>query len=208
MTVRRAAHVPLAALAGVLGMAVLASPAAAHDDQAALAVTAVRPVDRSTVEYAVRVTYVNDGEGAAGATVTAVAQGPAGAAVPPVALEPGPTEGDYQGRISFPSGGAWEVRFTSVSPAATLVQPQRVAFEATTTTDPSTTQRNATTADDGGSRAPAGGRAGKDGRTGTVVFFAVLLALAVLAAIIILSARRARRRTGRAAQDGVADRAS
>ena len=170
------------------------SPAQAHDDEADLVVTSAQPVDDTTVDYAVRLTFRNDGHGARGATVTAVAEGPAGA-VAPVALQPGSQEGDYQGRIAFPAGGSWQVRFTSVSPQATVVQAQEIT--ATTTTAPSTTSSTAPTdSDDTAPLAgnPVGSSDDEGGSgAGTVAFFAVIFGMLAIVALATISARRARR---------------
>jgi hypothetical protein len=134
-----------AALLCVLFLCV-GSAAAAHEGDGRLEVVQASPGDGTTVDYQVRLTYVADGHGAPDATVTAVAEQPAATATVPVQLQPGAEEGLYAGTVTFPSPGDWTVRFTSVTPAATLEQAQAVSAPATAPTTPSTTTTVATTA--------------------------------------------------------------
>ncbi|MPY94009.1 MAG: hypothetical protein GEV08_13375 [Acidimicrobiia bacterium] len=99
----------------------LVSPlrAGAHDETGTITVaaTAAGPL---TMAYDVDVTYLNDGHGAVDATATVVAQGPAGQEVGPIALEPGTPPGRYRATVVFPAPGEWLVRFSSLSPLASV----------------------------------------------------------------------------------------
>jgi hypothetical protein len=135
-----------AALLCILVLSV-GSVATAHEGDGRLEVLQATPGDGATVDYQVRLTYVADGHGAPEATVTAVAEQPGATATAPVQLQAGAEEGLYTGTVTFPSPGDWTVRFTSVTPAATLEQAQAVTAPATTaTTTPSTTTTVGTTA--------------------------------------------------------------
>lgn len=182
-------------LAIVLWTMLAAAPAQAHDEEADLVVTSAEPVDGTSVKYAVRLTFRNDGHGAGGATVTAVAEG-AGGNVAPVALAPAAEEGNYEGTVTFPAPGSWQVRFTAVSPQATVVQAQEVTAATTTTAGASTTELPTTGDadqpelgnDNVGSSDDESGSA-----AGPIAFFAVLLGVIAVGVLAAISARRARR---------------
>jgi hypothetical protein len=112
------------------------SVAAAHEGDGRIEVLQATPAPYLAVDYQVRLTYVADGHGAPDATVTAVAEQPGAAAAAPVQLTAGAEEGLYAGTVSFPAPGDWTVRFTSVTPAATLEQPQSVTAPGPTVTRP------------------------------------------------------------------------
>lgn len=128
------------------------SAAAAHEGDGRLEVLQATPGQDLAVDYQVRLTYVADGHGAPDATVTAVAEQPGAAAATPVQLSAGAEEGLYAGTVTFPGPGDWTVRFTSVTPAATLEQPQAVTAPGPTATRPppttSTTVSTAAGADE------------------------------------------------------------
>lgn len=128
------------------------SAAAAHEGDGRLEVLQATPGQYLAVDYQVRLTYVADGHGAPDATVTAVAEQPGAAAAAPVQLSAGAEEGLYAGTVTFPGPGDWTVRFTSVTPAATLEQPQTVTAPGPTVTRPppttSTTVSTAAGADE------------------------------------------------------------
>jgi hypothetical protein len=154
------------------------SAAAAHEGDGRLEVLQATPGEGMAVDYEVRLTYIADGHGAPDATVTAVAEQPGAAPAAPVQLEAGAEEGLYAGTVTFPTAGNWTVRFTSVTPAATLEQSQTVAAPATTArTTPSTTSSTVSTtaeADEGA----AGTNEDDDSGFPVVPVLAVVLVLA------------------------------
>lgn len=110
----------------------------------------------------------------------------------------GPTNfetGRYRPSIEFPRAGDWTVRFTSVTPRATLEHSQPVTDDATTgatdgspdaTTGPSTTLPPSTI--NLVEETPDSNEAG----TGWIVFAGVIFALAVIGALIVRASQRAR----------------
>lgn len=135
-----------AAVALVLGLG--GSPASAHGDdgQLELVSDARNPGGGTTVDLVVRLTYVNDGDPVADATVTAVV---GEANVTP--LDAGKEPGLYQGAVDAPPGTA--IRITSVEPVVTLdvdAPPIGAATNPSTTTTaategPTTTESSTTT---------------------------------------------------------------
>ena len=53
--------------------------------------------------------------------------------------------GHYTATITFPSAGDWTVRFASITPRATLQQPQTIQASATTTSTTTSTPATTTT---------------------------------------------------------------
>lgn len=132
----------LALLAAVVvGIAALAAPALAHDDQGLFSVTVSEPSGDLAYDLQVALIYSGDREPVEGANVTAVAEGPGGTAGP-FTLEPTEEPGSYATTVTFPAPGEWTVRFTSITPSATIEHPIAVAAPATTTTDAPTTTTN------------------------------------------------------------------
>ena len=133
-----------AALATTLG----APSASAHEGEGILELDAQPAAPGRSVPYVVRLTWADDGHPAVDATVTATAVDPSGTPQTPVLLEEQGDNGRYAGTVTFPSGGAWTVRFTAVTPSATLEVIQEVAEPApstpasdvTTTTDTSSAE--------------------------------------------------------------------
>lgn len=187
----RLPHLLLATLAtALLLIAGTSGPATGHEGEGALEVLAAEPSGPLEVDYRVRLTYVADGHGAPDATVTAAPQGPAGAAAPPpTPLAATDEEGVYAATVRFPSPGAWTVRFTAVTPPATVERAETVAppptTTTTTTTAPSTTSTTSTTA-------PAGGGSGDgdDGSPALPVAAAVVVGAALAAGGWQLTRRR------------------
>lgn len=140
-----AALLVLALVMGV-GIAAIAPMAGAHGDEGVLAVVSATPSGTSST-ITVKLTYEGDGHAVDGATVTVVADNGSGTALDPLPMNAGSAEGEYTATVEFPSAGTWNVRVTSVSPAATLTLTQDITSEpgvtagtapeeSTTTADP------------------------------------------------------------------------
>jgi hypothetical protein len=142
---RRAAAVAVAFLAPVLGLFVLAGPAAAHGGAGTLEVVSTEPqADGASVKVTVQLSFAKDGHPAEDATVTVVGElaGPDGDAAPgftPVTLTASGPEGQYVGTVPIPGPGTWNLRVTSVEPPATATTQVSVAAVASTGGSPTTT---------------------------------------------------------------------
>lgn len=195
----RNCFVAIAVAVALLGPA---SPAAAHEGGGTLTVESAESTDSGSVRYVVRLIWNNDGHPAAAAdtTMTAVPVGADGTAQTPVTLDPVDDDGRFAATVEFSSPGAWTVRFTAITPEATLEVPQQIDPPPTTTSTaaPSTTSSEAgvsTTATD----APEDEDEDEDGeasKAGTIVFVAVMLVLA--AGAVALGRRQRQRRQARA----------
>lgn len=176
-------------VAVLLGAAVIlpaAGTASAHDDKGTIEVISAEPQGLS-IRYEVSITYDNDGHGAADATATVVAEAD-GLTVGPDLLEATAIEGVYAATVTFPKSGSWTVRFSSLTPTATLELDETIDIAPTTTVVPSTTPPPRTTA-----VAPTVvGLSVEDdeGGTGTVVFLVVIAVVAIGGAALVWSAKR------------------
>ena len=176
------------------------APAAAHEGGGTMTVESAEPTDSGSVRYVVRLIWNNDGHPAAAAdtTMTAVPVGADGTAQTPVTLEPVDDDGRFAATVEFSSPGAWTVRFTAITPEATLEVAQQIDPPPTTTSTaaPSTTSSEAgvpTTATDAPDDDDEDGEASK---AGTIVFVAVMVVLA--AGAVALGRRQRQRRQARA----------
>jgi hypothetical protein len=97
-----------------------ASPAYGHSNEATLEVIKSEVSGSLTQHYDVLLTYAGDGHQVEDATVTLVAERKGAAALTPVVLRPVTQKGLYQGEVSVPEPGEWNVRVTAVSPIALL----------------------------------------------------------------------------------------
>lgn len=195
-----------AAIAVAVAVLGPASPAAAHEGGGTLTVESAEPTDTGSVRYVVRLIWNNDGHPAAAAdtTMTVVPVGADGTAQTPVTLEPVDDDGRFAATVEFSSPGAWTVRFTAITPEATLEVAQQIDPPPTTTSTaaPSTTSSEAgvpTTATD----APEDEDEDEDGeasKAGTIVFVAVMLVLAA-GAIALGRRQRQRRQAGTEASE-------
>lgn len=142
--VGRAAALAVAALAvlGLLGW--VGAPAAqAHEGAGTIVVEAAEPAGPLEVTYRVRLTYNADGHGADDATVTVVAEGVDGPTTP-VPMTPADDDGGYGATVRFGEPGPWTVRFTAVTPPATLELTETVASAPPpSTAEPTTTTTSA-----------------------------------------------------------------
>lgn len=113
------------AASSLLAVAVISSPAGAHEGTAVITVES-QTVEGTSVDYVVRAVWDNDGHAAADATATVVADSPTGERLGPVPMEPTDDDGRYTATLDFPSPGDWNVRFTVVTPPGTLEITQTV----------------------------------------------------------------------------------
>lgn len=178
----------LAALAVVAWLAPLAPPpAAGHEGPGALALVAAEPAGPMAVTYRVRLTFRNDGHPATDATVTAVAEQAGGAATTPQPMAPEGADGTYVATVRFPAPGTWTVRFTAVSPPATLERTEEVAPPPTTTTVATVV----TATGSPGTVEVAGSPGDRDGGGGAGLgTVAAILAAALAVAAAVVGARR------------------
>lgn len=174
----------VALAAALLALAAWASPAAAHDGDAVVAVEQVHPEGLS-VHYVVLVTWADDGHPATDATVTATAVSPDGAQLTPVTLNAVDAEGHYAGVVEYPNPGAWTLRVTSIEPTGAAEQAQDVAAVAPA---PPPDEGGEVTGEAGGDFAPADddadGTAAGDGGSGDDGM-PVYLIVAALAVVVI-----------------------
>lgn len=181
-----------------------ATPSAAHEGEGVLVLESQEPADSGGIRYLVRLTWVNDGHAALDVTLTATPIAPDGTAGTPVPLQPVDQDGRYAGVVPFASNGTWTVRFTAVTPPATIEVIEEVALpEATTTTaaarSTSSTAAPVTTLEEGqaggdGNDEDIEANAGGSARGGPITV--VVLVLLVIAAVVGF-ARSTRRSRGR-----------
>lgn len=177
-------------------------PAHAHEGEGILELESRGTAASASVPYVVRLTWANDGHPAIDATVTATPIDRSGTPQTPVPMQFEGEDGRYSGTVAFPSDGTWTVRFTSVTPAATLEITEEVTAPPTST--PSTTTTAA--ADEPAEpavdvEAPSAERASDaedrdDGGGVTGLVVGALVAAVVTACVVV--AMRARRRGGAA----------
>ena len=128
----------LLAVAVVLGVALAAGPAAAHDDQGEMTVIDTVPAaDGRTVRIDVGIVYSGDGHLADEAEVTVTGVGPDGAELDaaPLAHASG---GRYSGTVVLDVPGAWSLTVTSTNPESSA--PVEVVVEGPDATTTSTTE--------------------------------------------------------------------
>ena len=111
-----------------------ASPASAHGDEGVLEVVSATPSGTSSV-ITVKLTYENDGEPVADATVTVAGDNGAGSDLAPVTMQPGSTGGEFTATVDFPAPGTWTLRVTSVKPEAAVTLTQAIASDPQVTTE-------------------------------------------------------------------------
>ena len=188
-----------AIVAVCVALAILgAVPAYAHEGEGVLELEPQADAPGLSVPYVVRLTWADDGHPAIDATVTATAIDPSGTPQTPVPMQQQGDDGRYSATVAFPDGGAWTVRFTSVTPAATLEveqdvsgQPPSTATSSTSSSTTSTTQvsTGAGSSDDERASPPD---ASEDDDGGIAGLLAALL-LALIVAGGLFGAVRARR---------------
>lgn len=177
----------LAAVAALVLVAP-AGRAGAHEGDGTIEVLAADPAGPLQVSYRVRLTFQADGHPAVDATVTVVAEGPDGTTTTPQPMAPAGEDGVYAATVLFPAPGAWTVRFTAVTPAATAERAETVAPPPTTTSTSTTTTTVSTTTTVGA----AADDPENDGDSDPPVVPLVAGAVAVAAVAGVLVARRRR----------------
>ena len=180
------------ALAVLVGVALGAPPAAAHEGKGVLTVEEAT-VSPSGVRYVVRLIWENDGDAAIDSTITATPIDPAGSPQTPVALTPIDADGRYGASVELPSPGDWTVRFTAVTPTATIERVETVAQPETTTTTsaPSTTTTDA--ASTATSTTVAGddqGDGDDDGSAAPVLVIGAIVLAAAVGGFVFMRRRR------------------
>ena len=188
MSQTRPRRTAAAIVAVYVALAILgAVPASAHEGEGVLELEAQADAPGPSVPYVVRLTWADDGHPAIDATVTATAIDPSGTPQTPVPMQQQGDDGRYSATVAFPDGGAWTVRFTSVTPAATLEVEQDVsdpppstAASSTSSGMTSTTQESAGAGSSDGERAsPPDGSEDDDG--GIAGLLAALLLVLIVA---------------------------
>ena len=120
--------------------------ASAHDGNGIIVVESRGPGTGSSVPYVIRLTWKNDGHPAVDSTVTATVIGIDGTPHTPVVMGPIDDDGRYAATIAYDSGGSWTVRFTAVTPTATIEVVEDVAEPTATTTRVESTDTTRSTA--------------------------------------------------------------
>ena len=138
---RPAAATALTLICAALAMLV-APTAYAHEGEGTLVVEAQGDTGSFTMSYVVRLTWANDGHSAADATITATVIDPSGAPQTPSPMQSQGYDGRYSGTVTFPTEGTWTVRFTAVTPAATLEIVEEVTAPPTSDTTTTTQVSN------------------------------------------------------------------
>ena len=169
----------------LLALAVMSiSPALGHEGEGSLEVLVADRARPLEVDYRVRVTFRADGHPVGDATVTAVAERDGAPPVAPVRLEEVDEEGVYAGTVRFPTAGTWTLRFTAVTPAATLERSETVEGPVGTTAIPTSAPAP-----------PASNTTGDSDRGTPSVFLLGVTAAAILAVTAFLVRRRMSRMT-------------
>lgn len=192
----------LALAVAALALVGSAGAAAAHEGSGVLTVETA-DASGTGMRYVVRLVWENDGHPAADATLTATPIAPQGAAGTPVTLQPVDEDGRYQGTVAFPSAGDWTVRFTSVTPIATIERLEQIEPTTTTTSVTTTTTTPATTTTNSIPRTTSAPTTDVDGVAsgpidddGGITGFVVAGALVALVFAVVIGFIRARRLRG------------
>ena len=122
----------------IASMAFLPAIADAHEGKAIINVESSEETGELERTYRVRIVWDNDLHAAKDATVTATGVSPNGSATTPVVLSAVDADGRYEGTLTYPSPGAWTVRFTVVTPPGTLEQPEMLTTTTTSAPPPTT----------------------------------------------------------------------
>ena len=168
-------------------LAVLSTPALAHEDNGEFRDVSVELIEPFTVSVAATLVYPNDGEPAEGATVTAVVEQPGAPASAPVSLAESPP-GSYHGELQVSSDGTWVVRLTALSPTATTEATIDVpARPVTSTSEPRTSTSTTST-----SSTEVADRGGDDPTPGVdpLVLTIIVAAVVAVGALVVMGVRR------------------
>lgn len=171
--------------------------ATAHEGEGILTIESQEVSPEGAASYQVRLTWENDGHAAIDSTVTATPISPDGTQGTPVVLQPVDQDGRYAGSLTFADSGAWTVRLTSVTPAATAEVVEEVAIVApTTVADPTTSTSTAAESDEARVDDIAAGElddADDDSGSSTGLIVAVVAVVLISAAVVAGFARSNRR---------------
>jgi len=119
---------------GVLALLGLtASAASAHSDDGKFELVSATPDGPASV-VTVKLLYTDD-DPVTDATVTVAGDDGTGATLTPVTLQAGTAEGEFTGTVDFPAPGTWNLRVTSVKPAAELTLTQEISADTQVTTE-------------------------------------------------------------------------
>ncbi len=181
----------------IAALAMIGSPAQAHTGKGTIEIRSSDVTGPLTIRYVALITFDGDGHGAPDAVATIVAE--AGTSVVgPVSLVPLPGgKGMYEGTITFPSAGTWQIRFSSLDPIAFLARTESVPESSPeSTTPPAVTAVDATELTDESLVAledrsrPADSR--KDRGSTVAIVTGGAAALAVVAGVALLRRRNRR----------------
>jgi len=103
-------------------MLLLVAPATAHDGEGVITVEKAETASANQMRFTVRLTWQDDGHAALGATLTATPLRSTNVAQTPVVLDPIDQDGRYSAVVGFTGAEPWTVRFTAISPSATVEQ--------------------------------------------------------------------------------------
>ena len=162
-----------------------AAPAAAHEGSGTIAVIGETPARPRGDNLRGRRHVDDDGHSAGDATVTAVVEQDGSPPATPVPLVATAVEGRYGGEVRFPSAGRWTVRFTAVSPVATLERSELIEAD-TSSPAPQSPSRPGEI----GSTAPQTSEGGATGNMGLVGLVLALGGVGTIAALMVRSTRR------------------
>ncbi len=173
----------LVAFTAIAGVASTPLAAHAHGDDGVFSgveATAADAADPLTASVRARLVYANDGDPAAGATITVEALGPAAAVVVPLRDN---GDGTYEGAVTVGAPGAWTLRFVATTPAATTETGFTAEPPPTTTAPRPVSARDRTDAAD----------SDRGGGSSTALVVAVVAVLVLVAAggTVAWSRRRA-----------------
>lgn len=178
----------------LLAAVVFCPPAGAHEGGGTITVETTEPAPDGSVRYVARLIWNNDNHPAAAAdtTLTATLVNADDLALTPVTLTPVDDDGRFETTVEFPDPGVWTVRFTAISPEATLEIEQDIAAPPTTTTTTEAAETT-TTIDTAATTAPEADDQDEGGTSAGVVVFGVAL-LVILGAAIYIGTRARRHR--------------
>lgn len=186
----------LTLLAVVVLLMAAATNALAHEGRGVLVVESRVPTAATVIPYVVRLTWEDDGDPAIDATVTATPIAPDGTVQTPVPMEPIDQDGRYRTTITYPSNGRWTVRFTAVTPTATLDLVEEIQNDATTTSTRAETTSTAAALGDGEEAATHDPDDGGGTSVGNALGLGLLVAIVIGVAIgLARSSRRLGNRT-------------
>jgi cobalamin biosynthesis Mg chelatase CobN len=186
------------AVAGVLGLLGVPSPAAAHSAAGEMTVLRAEQVGPGEVQVEVGIVFSDDGHLAEEATVTATPTAADGSTRPPVAL-PQISGGRYGGPVAVDASGTWSMAVASTDPTAAATatvevadQPAAPSTTAPPTTGSTTSRPSTTTPTTSGTAPPATTAAGGSSSSSAPLVVGIVGAVAVAAVASAVVLRRGR----------------